>query len=236
MLRSIYAAADAVVVHSEYARARVLRELGPHPRVLVARHGNYIDAYPQDVRPREEIRRLLGIAPRAYTYLLFGQVARYKRVPEAIRAFRRAATDDARLLVVGRMVDRNATLAGEIATAREGDPRVEVRYGAVHANEVAFYHQAADAAVLPYQELLSSGALLLALSFGLPVIVPADGSASEIASPPAIEPFDDLSTAFASIRTGRQRARRKAAKRAAEACSWDEMASVLAEAYAGGQY
>jgi glycosyltransferase involved in cell wall biosynthesis len=234
LARSTYAAADAVLVHSEYARQKVVDYFGAHRRILVAPIGNYIGAYPDDPRPREEIRRQLALEPRTYSYLLFGQVRRYKRVPQAIEAFRRGADEDSRLLVVGGLAEEDRALGEEVHAAAGADPRVQLRLGFVHADEVASYFRAADAAVLAYEDVFSSAVLLLALSFGLPVIAPVQGSAVEIAPPPAVESFaDDLSGAFAAIREGDQAARRDAARRAAEGCSWERMAAVLADAYAG---
>jgi glycosyltransferase involved in cell wall biosynthesis len=57
-----------------------------------------------------------------------------------------------------------------------GDPRVRIDPRFVPANEVQVYLNAADIAVLPYRQITTSGAALLAFSFGLPVIAPAIGA------------------------------------------------------------
>ena len=55
--------------------------------------------------------------------------------------------------------------------------------------EVVGLHRAADAGVLAYRDVFSSGALLLALSCGFPVVVPDEGTAREIAGDDACERF-----------------------------------------------
>jgi hypothetical protein len=51
--------------------------------------------------------------------------------------------------------------------------------------DVSVYHRAADAAVVNYREVFSSGALLLALSQGVPVLAPKESSAAELLRPGA---------------------------------------------------
>jgi hypothetical protein len=82
-------------------------------------------------------------------------------------------------------------LTGSQLTERHAAALVRRAYGLGHVpdTEVGALHLAADSAVLPYQDLFSSGALLLALSLGVPVIAPADTTADELASPPAVTAY-----------------------------------------------
>ena len=91
---------------------------------------------------------------------------------------------------------------------------------------------AADAFVLNYGEVFSSGALLLALAFGLPVIAPERGSATELAPPPATVPFREgaLTEALSRARVD-YHARRAAARAASMVPSWDRTAALLENAY-----
>jgi glycosyltransferase involved in cell wall biosynthesis len=52
-----------------------------------------------------------------------------------------------------------------------------------------YYLRAADIAVLPYRRGLNSGVLLLALSFGLPVVAPENLVTDEITTPGAVRTF-----------------------------------------------
>jgi glycosyltransferase involved in cell wall biosynthesis len=195
-------------------------------------HGNFIGFYPDSARRREDLRSALGIDGPQFTYLIFGQLRRYKRIPAAIAAFRRTAGPDARLVVAGAAWDD--AVRRDVVAQAAGDRRVILRLEHVPDAAVADLHAAADAAVLPYSEVFSSGALLLALSFGLPVVAPARGSL-EIAGRPALEPFSDgnLPRALAAIRDGDQSARRDAALAAARRFSWDAIADRTLSIYAG---
>jgi glycosyltransferase involved in cell wall biosynthesis len=176
-------------------------------------------------------RAALGIPQDAFAYLMFGQLRAYKRVPEAIAAFRRLDDPDARLVVAGNVSDQ--TLQREITAARDGDMRVLLRLESVPEAEVAELHLAADAAVLHYRDVFSSGALLLALSFGLPVVAPAGTTATELVTEPAIEAYeeDDLTAALVAMRTGPAGGRRAAALQTARSYAWEEMADGLLHLY-----
>jgi glycosyltransferase involved in cell wall biosynthesis len=224
-------ASDALVVHSRHAAQRLQAEFRPPVAPTVLPHPHYIGAYPEPRRHRAATRQALGIPDDAFTYLVFGQLRAYKRVPEAIAAFRRLDDPKARLVVAGGVSDQ--TTEREIAAARDGDDRVLLRLEPVPEAEVAELHAAADAAVLHYRDVFSSGALLLALSLGLPVVAPAGTTATELVDPPAIEAYsgDDPSLALAAIQAGSPQERREAAVATARSYAWDAMADGLLRLY-----
>jgi glycosyltransferase involved in cell wall biosynthesis len=229
--RAVRALATRAIVHSVHAQ-RVLAEEGwPRQLVAVAPHGNFAGLYPATDRSRSDIRRELGVAPSAFVYLAFGQIRPYKQLGRLIEAVRLLPGDDVCLLIAGRAV--TSEIGEQLRSRAEGDPRVLVADQHVPDARVAEYHAAADAAVFAYDEIFTSGALLLALTHGLPVVAPARGSATEIATPPAIETFDpgELFEALKAIRIGDQEARRRAATSSAMSARWDRMKAAVLDAY-----
>ncbi len=87
--------------------------------------------------------------------------------------------------------------------------------------------------ILNHREIFSSGALLLALSQGRPVVAPAGGSTPEIVQSAALVSFDPggLPEALEEVRRGDQNERRAAALGAAGRWSWDAMADQLISLY-----
>jgi beta-1,4-mannosyltransferase len=226
--RDVAQAADTVIVHSHHAAAEVRRLLSPVGPVRIVPHGGYAGVYATARESRAETRRRLGLPPNAFVYLMFGTIRDYKRVPEAIRAFRSLPDRDARLLMAGSPA--TARTATERAAA--GDPRVCLELRTIPDHEVAELFGAADAFVLNYAEVFSSGALLLALAFGLPIVARERGSATELAPAPATIPFPagGLTEALAQARV--DHARHCAAARAAALVpSWDRTAALLENAY-----
>lgn len=229
--RSVFALANRAIVHSHHARTRATERFGRPAKLRVIPNGNYVGLYPPDGRPRVEIRRGLELPEDAFVVLVFGQLRAYKNVPRAIAAFGQLPDRNARLIVAGRPHD--AHLRQDLECAAAGDPRVRLLLRYVADEEVARLHEAADAAVLAYDEVFSSGALLLALSLGLPVVAPAGGSVPEVAGTPAIEGYlpGCLSGALARVAKGDQAERRRAARAAAEHFDWDGIACATLAVY-----
>jgi beta-1,4-mannosyltransferase len=220
----------AAIVHSERQRAAA-RRLYPRLRVERIPIGSFDGAYPEGGESRDEVRRRLGIADGACLLLTFGQVRSYKRVPEAVRAFRAAAVPGTHLLVAGSCADPR--LADALAHAAGGDSRVTLRLGFVEDGEVAALHRAADAALLWQDGDFSSAAVMLALSQGLPVLAPAGSTAAELGGPPAVvatapgQLASELA-ALAAADRGRQRA---AALAAAQNHDWGTIADAVRRVY-----
>jgi beta-1,4-mannosyltransferase len=166
-------------------------------------------------------------------FLVFGQLRAYKRVDEVIRAFRRLESDRVHLLVAG--APHSDAVRRRVVEAAEGDPRVHLQLRFVADADVAALHAAADAAVIAYSEVFSSGALLLALSHGLPVVAPTESSAPEAVEPPGLEPFTPggLTSALARMCDGPAAPRRDAALAAAQRHSWEAAAARVHDAYRG---
>jgi glycosyltransferase involved in cell wall biosynthesis len=231
--RLAWSRADAVIVHSAYAAARVRERFGDRDGVHVIPHGNFTDFYPPPAHDRESVRARLGIPAGAFVYLAFGQVRPYKQLEATLRTFRTVADPGARLLVAGRVASGGLRAALERAAA--ADPRVVLDLRRIPDAEVAELHAASDAAVFGYREIFSSGALLLALSLGLPAVAPASGSTDEIAGAPALATFTPgpgaLAAAMTAIRGHDPAAARAAALAAAQRLDWAPLAARTAEVF-----
>lgn len=223
--RRIAKMASTVTTHSQHAAALVEATFG-RPDVVVAYHPSFIGYYPPPRRTRLLTREQLGIPASAYVVLAFGMIREYKRVPALIQAFRSVSDPDARLLVVGRVWSDD--LRRRVEAAAEPDRRVILRLGFVDDDDVEEIHRAADIAVLGYDDIFSSGALMLALSASLPVVVPAGSTAVELGGPPAILPFKrgQLGVTLADVVAARATCGHEALD-AARRHTWDHLAEVV---------
>lgn len=163
-----------VLVLSEAGRRDLLQA---HPKLGgkylgLTRHGTYTEVYgsptPEICRCR---RAQLGVSDQAKLVLFFGRIQRYKGLPNLIREFRKIERPDSRLVVCGEVMDED--LHAEIQTLASSDRRVLLHLQRVADDQVAATIGAADLMVLPYVTVSNSGAALLALSYGCPVLVPA---------------------------------------------------------------
>ncbi len=147
-----------------------------HKCTAVIPHGHYRDAYPSALR-RSECRERLGLDHR-FTFLFLGNIRPYKNVPVLIDAFRQLSHPDVRLVIAGQ--PGHTMQAGELRRLIGDDARIRLSLEFVPDDRVPLYVGAADLMVLPFQSILNSGSVFLALSFNRPVLAPNLGSLPEI--------------------------------------------------------
>jgi glycosyltransferase involved in cell wall biosynthesis len=148
------------------SEARRVYRLGPD-RPQVVHHGAYTGVYPQG-RSRSAVRAELGIPEEAFVALCFGHVARYKGIEITLEAFEQLDRSDAVLVVAGLVMTPEVGEA--VRGAAERDPRIRAMLEFVADDRVAELYGAADVAVCPRSDGGTSGALVLALSMGVPPI------------------------------------------------------------------
>ncbi|MEN8445580.1 MAG: glycosyltransferase [Cyanobacteria bacterium J06555_13] len=153
---------------------QALPELKDKPGFVIP-HGHYRECYPNDIS-REDARSQLNLAADTTTLLYLGYISPYKNVPHLIRTFRRLpdTTQSVTLLIAGKPDDEQLRQA--VISAAEGAANVQLHLRFIKDEELQVFFNAADAVVLPFEEILNSGSLLLALSFNRPVIVPRLGA------------------------------------------------------------
>jgi glycosyltransferase involved in cell wall biosynthesis len=156
-------ASDLVLVHSEEARS-ALSSIGVQPRwTAVVPHGPY---------PVGDARAGTAPDPEApFTFAFVGAVESRKGVLELVAAFLRLPDDGSRLVVAGRCADPSIAEGLRSAAARAGT-RIELTLRWLDDDEIASVLAAADVLVLPYQKVTTSGAAVLGLSAGVPLLVP----------------------------------------------------------------
>ncbi|RLM89194.1 glycosyltransferase [Halobellus sp. Atlit-38R] len=175
---------DGIIVHCDGARGTVMElfdlSADDRPDVRAVPHGNYLDSYPNEI-DRADARADLGYGPEDTVFLYFGLIRPYKNVPELVDTFRELDAPDARLLVVGN--PWSDELAATVRDRVAADDRARAVLEFVPDDEIQRYMNAADAVVLPYEEVLTSGAAILAMSFGNPVVAPNRGCVGERLDP-----------------------------------------------------
>jgi glycosyltransferase involved in cell wall biosynthesis len=178
--RQLVALCDKIIVHSQYAQKKVMAEyriVSQNHSIHVIPHGNYIDIYPNTFS-RENARRELGILHDQQVFLYFGQIRSYKGIPELLEAFSQLNAPRAFLMIAGRPYD--VDLCDRLNDMIKGKENVRASLEFVPDERIQVYMNAADAIVLPFQDIFTSGSLLLAMSFGKAIILPALDSLDEL--------------------------------------------------------
>ena len=157
-----------LLAHDEATARSVEQELGRSARKLeIVPHGSYIGVYPEG-RDRATVRAELGVSEDSVAFLCFGDLRAYKAVEVVLKAFQEADASNAVLLLAGAIGDEHVASSARAAIA--ADPRIRPLLGLIPDDRVAEVFAAADVAVLPRGDGGTSGALVLALSQGLPVV------------------------------------------------------------------
>lgn len=183
----------AIVVHVLTEDARTLVSdwfTIPDDRALVVPHSSYAGVYP-DVVSEAQARYALSIDPDETVYLFFGAIKQYKGVDDLIEAFEAIAAADPgrhRLLVAGQP-DPDDRLDRFLEWCRD-HPAVALFAQRIDPSEVQLFMRAADVVVLPYRRSLNSGVLMLAFTFGRPVIVPSGTGLAGLVTPEVAVTFE----------------------------------------------
>jgi len=170
---------DVIKVESPSARSEIqkLYKISNASKIITIPEGNYIDAYPNIV-DKVTSRKSLGPSLDDLVFLYFGQIKPYKGVPELINAFKKLDNPQATLLIAGKPC--NNEISEDILKKCDKNENIKTIFEFIPDDEIQIYMNAADVVVLPYRDILTSGAAILAMSFGRAVIAPAIGCIPDV--------------------------------------------------------
>jgi len=180
---ALMAQADRVVVHNGADQADIVRRYGIR-RSHVARVAeppfDHYDLRPADERVDERPEPAEG-DDGPVELLFFGTIRPYKGLEDLIAAFDVLVAEgerDYRLTVVGETWEGWTAPAACIRRSPHRD-RIAFVNRYVTDEEVDQAFRSADVVVLPYRRSSTSGPLMVAMSYGLPVVVTAVGGLPE---------------------------------------------------------
>lgn len=175
--RRLYDAADAVIVHTDHGRRRLVGELGiDGEKVHVIPHGAFDFMRALDPAMPAELESTGG---RPFT-LFFGLLRPYKGVDTLLDAWARLGDPDRLLVVAGKPRMPLEPLRAQARRLGIED-RVLFIPRFLDDSEAAYLFGRAELTVLPYREIDQSGVLYTALAFGKPIVLTRVGGFSEIA-------------------------------------------------------
>jgi glycosyltransferase involved in cell wall biosynthesis len=196
--RLLVKSAAAVIVHTK-SNVQAIESFG-ETTVKIIPFGRYGDHYPHEIE-RAEARRRLGLAASERVIAFIGSVKPYKGIDSLFAAVRHLKPDiSLRLIIAGSC--RSSFLRHRIEhQANELGPRVSIYLEHIPDEEIQIYFAAADAVVFPFQQITNSSSLLLALNFGVPVIIPCLSELGEIPDTVAIRYEPEVCSALAQALT-----------------------------------
>jgi glycosyltransferase involved in cell wall biosynthesis len=170
--------ASVVIVHGRAGREEVGRRFGCRPdKIVVIPHGHYRSAYGAP-NPRGAAREQLKIDPSTRMFLFIGFLRPYKGIELLLRAWRRLEARDAVLVIAGEAPD--PAYAANLARLAGDCPSIRLQNRFVSEGEIPTMLSAADVVVLPFERVQTSGSVVLAMSFGRPIVTSRLGELPEM--------------------------------------------------------
>lgn len=243
VLRHIYGLADKIIVHAEDNKRRISGQFGLHrSKVTVIRHGNYVPYVGTDRFPRELAREKVGVKDFANVVLFFGQIKKVKGLHHLIRAFPAVLEREpsTALLVAGQVWKDDFSYYARLVSSLGLEQNFISRIEHIADEDVAAYFESADVVALPYTTVYQSGVLLMACSYGRPVVATPVGGMKEVIEdgisgylvPPGDE--EKLAEAIGKLLSDKEKAEKmgsRARQMMEEHYSWEAVALQTRQLY-----
>ncbi|HEX4886964.1 MAG TPA: glycosyltransferase family 4 protein [Luteibaculaceae bacterium] len=160
--------ADRVFVMNEYSRELFVSALGVEvvAKTEQIKHGNFISQISTGAN-RNEARIALGYEEEEPLVLFFGQIKQVKGLDILLEAG--IKQDRYKLIVAGRCW-RTEWEPYQKWIEQWNSDKLDLRLRFIPDSERDLLFKAADVVVLPYRKIYQSGVLIMAMSYGIPVL------------------------------------------------------------------
>jgi glycosyltransferase involved in cell wall biosynthesis len=176
--RFITRMAQTIFVHGPAAARIVAAEFGMPHKIREVPHGHWRTRYPH-LPERREARRRTGLPQDALLYGFVGSCRPYKNLESIMTAF--PHVDSSSHLVIAGSFSPPAYLERIRSMITEAcRERVHIVPRFLADEEIMTYVASMDVLVLSYKEILTSGAVMLAFSAGVPVVAPRIGGLPDV--------------------------------------------------------
>lgn len=159
-----------IVVHNQFSYEELLKNIDINVvnKIHIIKHGGYIDHINFNIE-KENARKNLGLDINKKYILFFGQIKKVKGLDILLEALA-LVNEDVNLIVAGKPLQDDMKFYNEIISKNELGHRIIkiIRFIEDDERENLFF--ASDVNILPYRVIYQSGVLLMAMSYGLPVI------------------------------------------------------------------
>lgn len=229
--------ANVVIAHSDPAAEQIAKVFRVTRRkIVVIPHGNYCAWYANTIS-KEAARRRLDVPLSATVMLFFGAVKRYKGVIELIRDFSLLGDANTVLIIAGQPSEE---LEQEIKERISGKKNIRFVPSYIADHDVQMFMKAADVVVFPYREIFTSGAVMLAISFGRACIAPRIGYFEDVLDEQGAFLYgaEEQNGLLRALQTATESQSRLAEmgeynRRMVDQWSWDRVARLTYTAYKG---
>lgn len=183
----LYLMSNKVFIHSHSAAKEILKayNLKNGNKIVVIPHGHFIDSYPNSIS-KNHAREKLSLTNKDKIILYFGKIRNYKGLNDLIRIFHELKNKNIKLYLVGKPEFKN--IGNEINELISNNKNILTQFQHIAPKDIQLFMNCADVCIFPFKEILTSGSVILAMSFAKPIIVPFKANLLDI--------LDDKGTFF----------------------------------------
>jgi glycosyltransferase involved in cell wall biosynthesis len=178
--KSLAKLVDRIIVHNSSTLDYLERDWKiDRAKIRVIPHGHYRDAYIPAIS-QDLARQQLNLPLNGRIYLNLGMLRPYKGIESLLEVWKnnRDLFKEHTLLIAGKALDESYSL--KLAKLAESIPGVILHSDFIPNDRIHLFFSAADVVVLPFTNILTSGSLILAMSYGKPVIAPQEAGIIEV--------------------------------------------------------
>ena len=175
--------ADQIIVHNHSSikylhQSWNLNQVKHSSKFKQIPHGHYRYLY-QSAIDQAVARKQLNLPGDGYLYLNLGMIRPYKGIENLLQVWQsnQDTFQNHNLLIAGKPI--NSAYGTQISALVAKNNKVILQPGFIPSEQMHLYLSAADIIVLPFNNILTSGSLILAMSYGKPIIAPRKGGISE---------------------------------------------------------
>jgi len=177
--RQLVRLVDKIICLNKITLESIIKEYQFNPaKAVVIPHGHYRGVYHSPIE-LNQARKLLNLPESGLLYLNFGLLRPYKGIENLLQVWKENEDSFAgdTLLIVGRALNEDYVKNLKDLSREVNGVVIVPKF--VKNSELHLYFSAANIVVLPFKKILNSGSLILAMSFGKPVIAPRLGGLLE---------------------------------------------------------
>lgn len=161
---------DQVIVHNLYSYNYLKQVLQSQilAKTMIIKHGGHKAVINSNI-DQKTARKTLGLDENKTYALFFGQIKKVKGLDLLLEAFP-TDIENLHLIIAGKPWKDEFQIYESIIESRRLTSKTKLFIKYISEEERDNLYNAADFIVLPYREIFQSGVLLMAMSYGLPII------------------------------------------------------------------
>ncbi|AFY47770.1 glycosyltransferase [Nostoc sp. PCC 7524] len=233
--RNLAKMVDSIILHNQATLEVIAQEYQFSPqKASVILHGHYRDVYHPPIE-QSIARQKLDLPSQGYIFLNLGLLRPYKGIEKLIDTWSKNQDvfSQHTLLIAGKADSIYATKLQQKIVNTKG---IALIPEFIDEERIHLFFSAATVVVLPYENILNSGSLILAMTYGLPVIAPRIGSIPEYLgnADQLLYEADDISGLFKSMDMSLKNDLRQLSQDVIKACdrlNWNKIAQDTAKTY-----